>query len=146
MGRLARTDFNVGTMGSARSEQGRRSRVGGIAARDARFSAPQSVTGSEGHIVERFVQALVGGNADRVSEFIDPLPYGTAASGPGGKDVRRVAATLLLAQHNWATFTEFQTEKVGDTSWRVTSGGTQAQIELRRTSDFAFVQSIQVGK
>jgi len=133
-------------MGSASAEKGRRIRVGGIAARDARFGAPQSVTGSEEHIIEKFVQALAGGDADRVSEFIDPLPYGSAASGPGGNDVRRVAAPRLLAQHNWSQLADSQTEKVGDTSWRVIGGGMQAQIELRRTSDFAFVQSIQVGE
>lgn len=146
LGRLTRTNFNVTTMGSVEQEEDRRARIGGAAIRQARFSAPESVSGSEERIVQLFVQALQSGDAAAVAQFIDPLPFGSAALGKGGGEVRQVAARNVLAQADWSQLKSIEPEQIGDTSWLVSGSGIEARIDLRRTTDFAFIQSVQVGE
>lgn len=145
-GRLSRTGFNVTTMGSAKAERARRGRVGGTAVREVRYSSPQSITGSERFIVERFAEALASGDAVVVGQFLDPLPYGPGASEQGGAGARQIAAEALLARADWSGIAAAEPERTGETSWRIAGGGTVAQVELRRTTDFAFVSSIAVGE
>ncbi len=142
IGRLGRTNFNVATMGSAQAETARRARTGSTAIREARFTSPNSIAGTEAVIVERFIDALAKGNVDAASQFIDPMPYG----GGDTSAMRQVAARALLSDHQWQRLAAAQPEQTGDTTWRVSSDGMTAQVELRRTSDFAFIQSISVGE
>lgn len=142
IGRLGRTNFNVATMGSAEAETARRARTGATAIRETRFAAPNDITGTEAMIVEKFVGALSSGDVDTASQFIDPMPYG----GGDSSAMRKVAANALVKDHDWQRLSSATFEQTSDTSWRVTGRGMAAQIELRRTSDFAFIQSISVGE
>lgn len=138
-GRLGRTNFNVATMGSTSAEAARRERVGHQEIREARFVADGSDV--ERSIVSRFVAALAAGDADAVAAYLDPLPYGGGSVG-----AREAMARQLIARHDWRVFVGASPERAGDTGFTLNSAGKRAAITLRRTTDFAFVQSIQVGE
>lgn len=143
-GRLARTNFNVATLGSGEAEADRRSRVGGTAVREARFTSPNTGVATEQTIVEKFMVALTSNDAEAVSQFLDPLPYGYGNLEQGGGAARAAMAASLIGSREWGRFADRQISQAGETSWIVQGAGARAVIELRRTSDFAFVQSISV--
>ncbi|WP_162789484.1 hypothetical protein [Altererythrobacter sp. ZODW24] len=144
LGRLGRTNFNVATLGSGEAEVDRRSRIGGTAVREARFAAPTAGVATEQAIVERFMSALARKDPAAVSQFLDPLPYGYSNLEQGGDAARTAMAASLIARHDWNHFAARQISQSGETSWTVQGTGLRAVIELRRTADFAFVQSIKV--
>lgn len=146
LGRLGRSNFNVATLGSANDELGRRDRVGGTAIRAARFSAAAPGSSTERAIVERFVAALVGGDAGSAGQFLDPLPYGAAGTADGASTARTAMAGALIRKHDWQRFSDGKAKQTDDLTWVVESGEAQATIVLRRTSEFAFVSSIAVGE
>ncbi len=145
-GRFVPTDFNVASLGSAEDEIGRRGRVGGMAVREARFATPEPDIDIEQDIVERFVAALANGETDAVAEFLDPLPYGFSVLSDEGKAARRLMADALMTKHDWDRFKQAEVSKAGGSSWIVRGGEARATISLRRTTEFAFVQSIEVGE
>lgn len=145
LGRFARTYFNVATLGSAEAELDRRSRVGGNEVRGARFAPPEPGGDIEQGIVERFLTALAAANAEAVAQYLDPLPYGYGNMTSGGGEARQRMAEALIAERDWQAFAAASPVRASESSW-VASGGTQrATIELRRTTDFAFVHSVEVG-
>ena len=129
-------------MGSAKAETERRARTGAAAIRKVRFAAPNDLVGTEEIIINNFVSALASGDAKTAAQLLDPLPYG----GGDTEAMRLVAANRLLADQDWKRFASTQAEKVGDTSWRISSNGLAANLNLRRTTEFAFIQSISVGE
>lgn len=144
-GRLGRTNFNIATMNSARAESDRRSRLGGAAIRDARFTAQEPGDGFERDVVNRFLAALARGDATDAAQFLDPLPYGFNRLDAGGDKARRVMAERLIARQDWAALAAVTPDKKDEARWTVAAGSRRAEILLRRTSEFAFVQSIQLG-
>lgn len=146
LGRLGRTSFNVATFGSSEAEVDRRSRVGGTAVRKARFAASASGDTTERTIIESFIAALTRGDAIAASQFLDPLPYGYGSLQNGGDEARQAMARSLISKEDWSGFSSATVSKTDETQWMAKSNGKVAVIVLRRTSDFAFVQSIQVGE
>lgn len=146
LGRLARTNFNVTTLGSAEAELDRRGRVAGAAIREMRFAAVEPGTDIEQGIVERFLAALAAADVATVAQMLDPLPFGYGSLAGGGGQARWLMAETLIAERDWRAIAAGPPVKSGETRW-VAGGGTgeQVTVELRRTTDFAFVQSIQVG-
>ncbi len=145
LGRLARTDFNVTTLGSAETELDRRSRVGGKAIRGVRFTPAEAGTDFEQGIVERFLAALAAGDTATVAQMLDPLPFGYTNLSGGGGEARRLMAEALIAERDWRAIAAGPPVKSGDTSWVTNGGGAQVTVNLRRTTDFAFIHSIRVG-
>lgn len=143
-GRLVRTSFNLTTLGSAQDELDRRSRVGGAAIREARFAAPAPGTDIEQSIVERFLAALAGGDVAGVAQMLDPLPYGYGNLAGGGSEARLIMARVLVAERDWQGFAAEPPTKSDNTEWVASGSGGKAVINLRRTTDFAFIQSIKV--
>ena len=145
LGRLTRTDFNVATMGSKEDELARRSRVGGTAIRAARYMTAGNDTPTEQVIVEKFVAALTGADAAAAGQFLDPLPYGNGAIRESDR-ARHLAAQALISQHDWSGFSEAKMVRSGDLEWTAQGRDKQAVITIRRTSEFAFIETIQVGE
>lgn len=146
LGRLAQTNFNVASLGSAEAEMGRRNRVGGAAVREARFAPPAPGIAIEQTIVERFLAALARGDTAASAQFLDPLPYGYSGPSDEGRQAREAMAAALIEAHDWSRFADAQADKAGEASWLVQGNGAQARIALRRTTEFAFVQSIEVAE
>ena len=146
LGRLSQNNFNVASLGSSEEELDRRSRVGGIAVRDARFEASGGIVDIEQAIVERFVAAMVRGDSKSAAEFLDPLPYNSARLSGAAATARELTAANLLQSHNWDRFAEMQVTRLGENRWSVRATDAVATIALRRTTEFAFIQSIEVGE
>jgi len=145
-GLLARTEFNVATMGSASDEVDRRSRIGGTAIRQIRFASQDAA--AEEKIVTRFLVALIDRDAQVVSQFLDPLPYGYGSLPNGGDQARLAMAQSLIAEQDWSVFRNAVSDQdeANKTTWIVKAGGKEAVVKLRPTTEFAFVQSIEVRK
>ncbi len=141
LGRLGRTSFNVATMGSASQETGRRERVGGTHVRDVRFTSEAGADTLEQRIVSQFLAALAAGESAAVAQMLDPLPYGMGAMAHGGDQARIAMASNLIAQRDWSAAAATPPQQVGETLWRA----GDALINLRRTTEFAYVESIEVG-
>ena len=141
LGRYGRTSFNVATMGSTRAEMGRRERVGGVHVRKARFGSDAAPGAIEQQIVAQFLAALAQGDAAAVAQMLDPLPYSGGMMGEAGEKARLAMAASLIETRDWSAFAAATPEEVEETVWRA----GEAVIGLRRTSEFAFVESIQVG-
>lgn len=145
LGRLGRTSFNVATMGSAAEEMGRRERVGGTHVRNVRFTGDTGSAGLEQQIVTRFLAALAAGESAVVAEMLDPLPYGMGAMSSGGDKARLAMASSLVAQRDWSAFAAAAPERLNETTWRAAGTNSEATIGLRRTTEFAFIETIEVG-
>lgn len=143
-GRLSRTNFNVATLGSAEQEIDRRARVGGQAVRSIRFAEPDPAISTERTIVASFVDALAKGDAVAAAEFIDPLPFGMDSLQGRAGEARLVMARQMLNERDWRPFAAAEPTQAGETSWAIAGAGAQATVTLRRTTDFAFVQSVEV--
>lgn len=141
LGRLGRTSFNVATMGSAAQELGRRERVGGTHIRNVRFTGDAAADGMEAQIVARFLAALAAGQSAVVAEMLDPLPYGMGAMATGGDKARLAMASSLIGQADWSSMASAPLEQIDETLWRAGA----VTIGLRRTSEFAFIETIEVG-
>ena len=141
LGRLGRTSFNVATMGSAQAEMARRERVGSTTIRNARFVNDGAVTSLEERIVTGFLEALAARDSAAVAEMLDPLPYGFGSMVHGGDEARLAMASSLIAQRDWSAFAQASPQQVEETLWRAGA----AVIGLRRTTEFAFIESIEVG-
>lgn len=141
LGRLGRTSFNVATLGSAEAEMGRRERVGGTHVRNARFTGDAGVETLEQRIVARFLASLAAGDAAAVAELLDPLPYGIGSMANGGGEARLAMARSLIAQRDWSAFADAAPQQVEETLWRAGA----ALVGLRRTTEFAFIETIEVG-
>jgi hypothetical protein len=144
-GRLAPTTFNVTTAGSASQELERRQRIGGTEIRNTRFAAASPGEDIERGIVRNFMAALAAGDAEGVSQYLDPLPYGYNNLDDGGGEARKLIAQSLIDERDWTVFAGAEPAKTGETQWTVRAGPANALITLRRTTEFAFVQSIETG-
>ncbi len=143
-GRLAPTDVNINTLDSKDAEMARRERVGGQAVRQIRFATQPADGAIEQKIVSDFMRALVAGDAKAAAQFIDPLPYGYSNLGNGGGGARRLMTEALIGERDWRAFAGSQPIEAGDALWLVNGSNGNARILLRRTTEFAFVQSIEV--
>ena len=146
LGRLSSTSFNVATMGNAAQEEQRRARVGDPALRDLRFAEAADPAARERQIVGAFLGALARGDAGEVAQFLDPLPFGDRALSGGGDAARLAMAQALLAERDWRGFAGATPLAAGAATWRANGSSSAAEIRLRRTTEFAFVQSITVGE
>lgn len=140
-GRLSPTSFNVAAPGSAGQEQARRSIVGEDAVRQIRFSAAQE-GGTSRAVVEAFAGALASGDVGTVAALMDPAPFGAEDLRHGGSGARHLLAERILDQRNWSDLAPAEAMLLDDTLWAVPAGNGTAYINLRRTTDIAFVQSI----
>lgn len=148
-GRLAPTNFNIGTMNSAEDELVQRDQVGAPALRDIRFSktAEAGDPQVEERIVSQFIQALASRDAEAAARFLDPLPYGLSNLGDGGNDARLLMAQGLVDRTDWTSLAQASPTSDGVVPiWKFQTTNTSAWITLRRTTDFAFVQSVQLGE
>ncbi|GGD14365.1 hypothetical protein [Aquisalinus flavus] len=142
LGRLAPTSFNIAAPGSADAEMARRSIVGEDAVRQIRFSAQQDSSGSARAVVEAFAGALSSGDIGTVAALMDPAPFGAQDLRHGGNGARYLLAERIIGQRDWSDLLPAQAELVDDTLWTVPTGNGSAYINLRRTTDISFVQSI----
>ena len=142
LGRYGRTAFNVGTMGSAASEQSRRSQLGGTQVRALRFSGSGRPSAFEGEVVATMIDALARGDADAVAQLLDPLPFGERSLVEGADQPRLALARQLLEERDWSALAGSAPVALDDTRWRVGPPGNPVELRLRRTRDFVFVQSI----
>lgn len=144
-GRLGRTNFNVAASGNARNELARRSVVGGKALRDIRFSKTENQSQIEQRVVETFARALMAKDTETIAELLDPLTFGESNLNNGGAQARLVMAGILAAEQNWSSaLAGYQVQKSGDV-WNVTGSQQRASFQLRTTTDFVFVKSVQTG-
>lgn len=143
-GRLGRTRFNVTTMGSAKAERARRLEVGGTAVRALRFAGDDQKGQREAQIVSAFLSALAAGDATTAAQFLDPLPFGQASLGAGSDAGRLAMASALAGERDWSRFASETPRETADTVWTVGPESNPVAIRLRRTHDFAFIESIQV--
>ena len=148
MGRLGRTNFNVAASGLASQELAKRTIVGGDAVTKIRFDSQQNAEGLEKQIVSEFTAALAQGDAEKVAQFIDPLPFGVNDLREGADEARKLMAEALIAERNWKTALgnapPVQDSNV-ETLWVVRGPVSRTFIHLRRTTDFAFVSTIRTG-
>ena len=147
-GTLGRTALNLAAPGGAEAESARRSVAGEAAVAAIRF-APQDDLASIGRSVsERMVQALARGDAASVAALLDPAPYGNTDLTGGGGDARRLAATRLLASHDWPRLLSGATLAPSEdgSGWTARSASGAARIALRRLGDFVFVSHIATGE
>lgn len=142
-GRLGRTNFNVAASGDAKDELARRSVVGGKSLRKIRFSKPNQAEKIETRVISEFTQALIDKDAASVSEFLDPLTFGDSNLNNGGTEARLLMAELLVTERDWrAALTGYETQS-SDDLWILTGSGATTLLELRKTSDFIFIKSVQ---
>jgi len=59
----------------------------------------------------------------------------------GGDEARLAMASSLIAQRDWSAIAQATPQQVEETLWRAGA----AVIGLRRTTEFAFIESIEVG-
>lgn len=146
LGRLSQNNFNLASLGSSVEELDRRSRVGGTAVRDARFETSGGIVDIEQAIVERFVAAMVRGDSKSAAEFLDPLPYNSTRLSDDAARARELTVVNLLQSHDWDRFAGLQATSLGENRWSFRGTDAVATIVLRRTTEFAFIQSIEVGE
>lgn len=148
LGRLGRTNFNVAASGQASQELAKRTIVGGAAVTSIRFGTKANSTGIEQRIIHDFMDALVRGDARSVAEMMDPLPFGNSDLRGGGGEARLLMARSLVGERNWKTVIG-RAQPVRDQNvdglWIIRGPGPDTYIKLRRTTDFAFVSTIQTG-
>lgn len=140
-GRLGQTSFNVAASGSARSEQESRAMMGNEAVRKIRFSGASDPLAVEQLVVATFVDALKSGDVKTVAALIDPTPFGGRALAGGASDARLMAASSLIASHDWPQTAGAGAPQLTDGVWK--SG--DASLRLRTIDDFVFVSSISRG-
>ncbi len=143
LGRLQRTSFNVAASGSASQEARRRAIVGSSAIRAIRFSDDNSMPGVVRDIVTGTATALVTGDAERLAQFIDPLPFG-----PDGTSARTAFAEALIAREDWSRRLSGAVivPGAGDALWRLSGPGGNTTFRLRLGGEFPFIESIDTGE
>ncbi len=146
VGRLGRTGVNVNALGSAKMETARRETIGGAAVQQIRFSPDQANGDLERNIVTRFVSALAAGDEETAAQLLDPLPFGYDGLGDNGGAARLLTARALINERDWEKFSNIAPNKINETRWILETDRDQAVIDLRRTTDFAFIQAIEVGQ
>lgn len=141
LGRLQRTSFNVAASGAADQEAGRRALVGGETVRSIRFGGDANETEVAQRVVASTSDALASGDARALAELLDPIPFGTEDAG-----ARIALAQSMLSEHDWPRqLASAQIETAGDlSSWRLRGPGGSTLIQLRASSGFPYVATINV--
>jgi hypothetical protein len=138
-GRFRSTSFNIATSGDAQTEMARRAEVGGTGIRSIRFSGSRERNDIVQKTVTEFIRALSARDANRIGEFLDPIPFGA-----GNPAARTVLAQGLINQRDWSTLLSGSTVtgEAAVNQWRVEGPNAKAIVTLRPTSSFVFISAI----
>jgi hypothetical protein len=141
LGRFRSTSFNVATSGDAQTEMARRDLVGGQAVRAIRFSNAEDAADIAQRTVTDFIEALMAGNASRIAEFLDPVPFGA-----DGLNARIALAQAMIAERDWRTILAGATASAGTVAdqWLVQGAQGAAVVALRPSNGFPFIGTIKV--